>query len=348
MTITNLCRKRRLEAGSLGRMAGILAVLVLCLPLIVLPVNAAAKDWPDRAITTIVPWPTGGATDIIARSLSPKLSKTLGVPVQVINKPGGAGIPGTLDAVKASPDGYTLLWDCGGSSSMQDALAKDLPYQVFDRTFIGRATSNPMAMIVPTSKPWKTMGDFVNAVRTDPSNISFGMIGGTGVPDVLVYQLRAALKAKGVDVSKTRMVTHKGGGELPPAVAGAHVSAAFISPAEIVALLSADKVRPVAVTSLTGKRYKGWPDVPTMTEVGLPTVDIIFWAGLSGAPGLPANIVKVMENALKEALSEAEKDPEVVARFEKLGLTAAYLPNDQFKKFVREESDRIKAVVSNN
>ena len=327
---------------TLGMAAGIFALLLT----IMFPATGVAKDWPEKAITIIVPWAAGGGTDIVARSLAPKMSKTLGVPVQTINKPGGSGIPGTLEAVKAAPDGYTLLWDCGGTSSMQYALATDLPYDVFDRTFIARATTTPEGMMVPTTQPWKTMDEFVKAIQADPSSISFGMIGGTGIPDVLVYQLKAALKAKGVDASKTRLVTYKGGGELVPAVAGGHVSAAFVSPGEMIAMLSAGKIRVLAVTAPTGKRYKGWPDVPTMTEAGFPTVDTYFWVGLGGAPGLPANIVKTLDNAVRDAIKEAEQDPAVVAAFDKLGLSTGYLSGDEYKKFVREEGERVKGAVS--
>lgn len=346
MRITMIRRKYHQRAGSLGMATGILAFLLISLPIIVFPATGVAKDWPEKAITIIVPWAAGGGTDIVARSLAPKLSKTLGVPVQTVNKPGGSGIPGTLEAVSAAPDGYTLLWDCGGTSSMQYALAPELPYKVFDRTFIARATTTPEGLMVPAGTPWKTMDDLVRAVRTDPSSVSFGMIGGTGIPDVLVYQLKAALKAKGVDVSKTRMVTYKGGGELVPAVAGAHVNVAFVSPGEMIAMLSAGKIRVLAVTSPSGKRYKGWPDVPTMAEAGFPTVDTYFWVGLGGAPGLPANIVKTLDNAVREAIREADQDPTVVAAFDKLGLSTGYLSGDQYKKFVLEEGERVKAVVS--
>lgn len=346
MKIKVVGRRYSQGAGPLGMAMGIFACLLISLTIIMFPANGVAKDWPEKAITIIVPWAAGGGTDIVARSLAPKISKTLGVPVQTVNKPGGSGIPGTLEAVKAAPDGYTLLWDCGGTSSMQYALATDLPYDVFDRTFIARATTTPEGMMVPTTQPWKTMDEFVNAIRTDPSSISFGMIGGTGIPDVLVYQLKAALKAKGVDASKTRLVTYKGGGELVPAVAGGHVSAAFVSPGEMIAMLSAGKIRVLAVTAPTGKRYKGWPEVPTMAEAGFPTVDTYFWVGLGGAPGLPANIVKTLNNAVRDAIKEAEQDPAVVAAFDKLGLSTGYLSGDEYKKFVREEGERVKAAVS--
>jgi tripartite-type tricarboxylate transporter receptor subunit TctC len=305
-----------------------------------------AKDWPEKAITIIVPWAAGGGTDIVARSLAPKLSKRLGVPVQTVNKPGGSGIPGTLDAVTSPADGYTLLWDAGSTSSMQDALAPELPYKVYNRTFIARATTTPEGLMIPANSPWKTMDDLVKAAKADPSSISFGMIGGTGIPDVLVYQLKAALKDKGVDVSKTRMVTYKGGGELVPAVGGGHVNVAFVSPGEMVAMLSAGKIRVLGVTSASG-RYKGWPDVPTMAEAGFPAVDTYFWVGLSSAPGLPANIVKTLDNALKEAVKEAEQDPAVVEAFDKLGLSVGYLSGADYEKFVKEEGERVKAVVGN-
>jgi tripartite-type tricarboxylate transporter receptor subunit TctC len=100
------------------------------------------------------------------------------------------------------------------------------------------------------------------------------------------------------------------------------------------------------VTAPTGKRYKGWPDVPTMAEAGFPTVDTYFWVGLGGAPGLPANIVKTLDNAVKEAIKGADQDPAVIAAFEKLGLSTGYLSGDEYKKFVMEEGERVKAVVS--
>ncbi len=336
-------RRTRGEAGSrVGKR--LLAVLLIALAMALLPAHGLA--WPDKAITIIVPWAAGGGTDLVARSLAPKLSKRLGVPVQTVNKPGGSGIPGTLEAMKAAPDGYTLLWDCGGTSSMQYALAPELPYNVFERTYISRATTTPEGLMVPAGSPWKTMDDLAKAVRTDPSSVTFGMIGGTGIPDVLVYQLKAALKAKGIDVAKTRMVTYKGGGELVPAVAGGHVNVAFVSPGEMIAMLSAGKIRVLGVTSPDGRRYKGWPDVPTMAEAGFPTVDTYFWVGLSAAPKLPANIVKTLDGAMRDAIREAEQDPAVVAAFDKLGLNTGYLSGEEYVKFVREEGERVKAVVS--
>ena len=124
-----------------------------------LPANSGAKDWPTKTITLIVPWAAGGATDLTARVLAPKMSKILEVPIQVVNKPGGSGIIGTLEAVKAPPDGYTLLMDCNGTSSIQYAWVENLPYKPEERTYIARAISTLESCLSPPApplKPWKT------------------------------------------------------------------------------------------------------------------------------------------------------------------------------------------------
>lgn len=325
--------------NSPGPTVAIVAFLMIAfLAVLVPPVQGGAKDWPTKTITLIIPWPAGGGTDVAGRILAPKLSKILGVPIQTVNKPGGSGIIGTLEAVKAAPDGYTLFIDCGGTSSIQYAWSENLPYKVEERAYIARATSTPRCLIVPASSPWKTVEELVNAIRTNPGNISFALIGGTGVPDVVIAQFRAAMTAKGVDVSKTRPITYKGTGEVVVAIAGGHASYSAAGPDSASALRDAGKIRVLGVTS--AGRYKGWPNVPTMAEAGFPSVDMVFWVGLGGPPGLPANIVKILDNAVKESLS----DPEVIAKLNKLGIEPFYQSGERYKKFVLDEGEAIKAL----
>jgi tripartite-type tricarboxylate transporter receptor subunit TctC len=325
--------------NSPGPTVAIVAFLVIAfLSVLVSPVHGGAKDWPTKTITLIIPWPAGGGTDVAGRILAPKLSKILGVPIQTVNKPGGSGIIGTLEAVKSAPDGYTLFIDCGGTSSIQYAWSENLPYRVEERTYIARATSTPRCLIVPASSPWKTVEDLVNAIRTNPAGISFALIGGTGVPDVVIAQFRGALIARGVDVSKTRSITYKGTGEVVVAIAGGHASYSAAGPDSASALTDAGKIRVLGVTSAA--RYKGWPNVPTMGEAGFPSVDMVFWVGLGGPSGLPANIVKILDNAVKESLS----DPEVIAKLNKLGIDPFYQSGERYKKFVLDEGEAIKAL----
>lgn len=302
------------------------------------PPDGASGDWPTKTITLIIPWPAGGGTDVAGRILAPKLSKVLGVPIRTVNKPGGSGIIGTLEAVKAPPDGYTLFIDCGGTSSIPYAWSENLPYKVEDRTYIARATSTPRGLIAPASSPWKTVDDLVNAVRTNPESIGFALIGGTGVPDVVIAQFRGALIAKGVDVSKTRPITYKGTGEVVVAIAGGDASFSAAGPDSASALVDAGKIRVPGVTSAGG--YQGWPNVPSMAEAGYLSVDMVFWVGLGGPPGMPAPIVKILDNVVKESLG----DPEVIAKLDTLGITPFYQPGESYKKFVLDEGEAIKAL----
>jgi tripartite-type tricarboxylate transporter receptor subunit TctC len=331
--------KHALDCNSLRLVVGIFKyLLIVSLAILVVPANSWAKDWPTKTITLIVPWAAGGATDLTARILAPQMSKILEVPVQVVGKPGGSGIIGTLEAVKAPPDGYTLLMDCNGTSSIQFAWSENLPYKPEERTYIARAIYTLESLLVPASSPVKTVDDLVNAIRANPTGFSFGNIGGTGAPDAALAQFRAALTAKGLDLSKTRMVTYKGSGETITAVAGGHVSAVMSGIAGTQALISAGKIRVLAVTS--PQRYKPWPTVPTMIELGYPSVNGLFWASLGGPPGLPANIVKILEQTVKEAL----QDPDVIAKLDKIGIEPAFQPSDVYKKFVFDEWQTLKAL----
>ena len=339
MRIKMFWRRYRPGHNSPGPAVGIFAFLLICsLAILMLPASGGATDWPTKPITIIVPWAPGASTDMTPRTLAPKMSTILGVPIQVVNKPGGSGIIGTLEAVKSPPDGYTLLSDCGGTSSIQEAWSANLPYKVEERTYIARAIFAPLVLIVPASSPWKTVDDLVNAIRTNPSSISFGVIGGTGVPDVAISQFRTATTAKGVDNSKTRAITYKGSGEVGPAIAGGHISYSFTTPSACQALISAGKIRALAMTS--AQRYKNFPNVPTMAEAGFPSVDMVYWAGLAAPPGLPANIVKAVDNAASESL----RDPDIIAKLAKIGLEPFYLPGDLFKKFVFDEVRSIKSL----
>jgi len=240
--------------------------------------------------------------------------------------------------MKAAPDGYTLLADCGGTSSIQYAWADKLPYKVEERTYIARAAYTPEALLVPGVSPWKNVDDVVKAIRTNPAGFRWSLIGGTGVPDVITAQFRAALTAKGLDLSKTRSITYKGTGEVLIAIGGNHVDIGFGGVGASAPLRDAGKMRGLAVVD--SRRYKGWPDVPSTAEIGFASVDLVFWVGLSGPSGLPANIIKTLTDAVNSAVTS----PELSTQFDTIGFVPGFQPPEEYKKFVLAEGNGIKGL----
>lgn len=295
-----------------------------------------SPKYPVNPINIIVPWPAGGASDVIARVMAPNLSKRLGVPVNVIDRPGGSGISGTLEAVKAPPDGYTLFIEIAGTSSAAYAfMEKELPFKVEERTFIARTTSIYNTITVRADAPWKTLDDFEKAVRQDPSNIKWGTMGGLSQSDIVMLQLKAALIKRGVDVSKTKTVSYISSSPII-ALGGGHIDIYGGSYALVKPMLTAGKIRLIAITTNEGKI--DFPEIKTTAEQGYPSVNLTLWLGFSGPPGLPENVVQTWTSVLKGALEE----PEVIEKFKNVGAKPNFLPGDDFRKFVMAEGNSLR------
>jgi tripartite-type tricarboxylate transporter receptor subunit TctC len=298
---------------------------------------AGEPAYPSKPITIIVPWAPGSAVDFVPRVMAPHLSKRLGVPVNLVNKPGGSGVPATLDAVTAAPDGYTLLSDCPGTSSIHLAWMKDLPYKVEERTYMALGVAFPTAFFVRADAPWKTLPDIEQAVRKDPASFRWGSAG-TTQSDFGMYLLKAALKKKGIDVSKTKTVSFPAGAQAMIALAGGHIDIYLGSRSLSQPYVDGGKVRRIAVAR--AERTNVFPGLPTTKEQGFPSIATDFWVGYAGPAGLPANVIQTWEKLVKEIVN----DPAVLPEWEKLGGQPEFLPSDQFKKFVLEEAKEIKAV----
>ena len=301
--------------------------------------TSEAKDpaYPQKPIVIIVPFPPGGATDLVPRIYAPVLSKRWGVPIMIVNKPGGSGIVGVLEAMKASPDGYILMSDVPGASSSQSVHGGELPYKVENRTFIARIVSLPMTIVVRADSPWKNLDDVAEAIRKDPTNFKWGGAGGTTIVDVGLLQLKKAFAQKGIDLSQTKDVQFQGSPVIT-ALGGGHVDISCGTFAMVGSMASAGKIRIIAVNGT--ERYKGHPDIKTTAEQGYPSVDCANWIGLSGPPGLAENIVQTWGEGLKEVFNE----PQMVENFAKIGAVPSFLASDGFKKFVLDEIKVMKAL----
>lgn len=288
--------------------------------------------YPNRAISILCPYSPGGTLDVVSRIGAAYLSEKFGVPVNVINKPGGNAIPATLEVMNSTPDGYTLLAESQASCSLL-VLVKDLPFKIMDRTYIADVTNAPMLLLVPASSPWQTLGDLVNSIKKNPDGFTWISGGSASVP---AYVIRKFFASIDVDILKTREVMAKGGGEQVTQVAGGHVNLTSLAPASTLPAIKAGTVRPLAITSRG--RHPMLPNVPTTRELGYPDVDIEVWGGFSGPLNLPSDIVDIWNNALQKALP----DPKFNSRYENVGVPVFYRNPAEARNLVLKEMEEVK------
>ena len=315
----------------------LLSVLIVWIALMctgwVAPTQAQEK-YPSRAIDIIVPFVPGGSTDLVGRLIADNLKKKWGVPVNVINKPGGNTVPANLEVHQSKPDGYTVFSDSQSSCSLLDVAVKDLPFKVLDRTFIAFTTASPHVFYANSASLIKNLKDVEAEVKKSPEQFTWGSFGGVGAGDFLWRQF---FKAIGVDVSKTKPVVTRGGAEIVSFVAGGHIKLGTASPTSGLSHVRAGTVKVVGVS---GFRSPDFPDVPTAVEQGYPTVTAVFWTSISGPPKLPSNIVNRWEEAIQEML----KDPEFISKSRNLGFKPFYLNSSDAREYVRKEIDEAKSL----
>ena len=295
-------------------------------------VQCQAK-YPTRPIDVIVPYAPGGGTDLSARVMTAYLSKRWNVPINVINKPGGNTIPACLETYKARPDGYTVMQDGLGSGPMLEAVLKEIPFKILDRSFIGIFTAVAMVIVVPPNSPIKSLKDLETEAKNDPGSFTWTSLGGAAAQD---YTTRKFFKVLGVDVSKTKPVMSQGASQAIVLTAGGSVKMGVASTSASLPAVRGGTVRPIAITSST--RHPDFPDVPTSAEQGYPAVNTQDRYGPSGPPALPSDIVDTWENALKEMV----KDPEVISKLRNIGQVPFYRSARETREIVIGEIEELK------
>jgi tripartite-type tricarboxylate transporter receptor subunit TctC len=271
--------------------------LSLAVPFLAFLAAAAGTAWgqsfPTGPITLIVPWPAGGGSDISMRMVAEAATKTLGVPVVVVNKPGAGGALGTRDIASAAPDGFTIGMDGIGVLARQylvpnASLMKDLQPVVFFGVDTG-------ALVVRADTGWNTVGDFVKAAKASPGKIKNGNDdpGGSSYLTIAVFERELGIKV-------TR-VSYKGYAPTVAALLAGEVQAATVPVPDALEHHKAGKVRIIGVSDT--KRHFAAPDVPTFKEQGF---DVVFgsWRTIFGPKGIPADRLKVLEAKLLEAMKD--------------------------------------------
>jgi len=292
----------------------------------------AQDKYPSRAIDIICPFAAGGSTDLIARITAAFLNKKWGVPINVVNKPGGNTVPACMEIYRANPDGYTLLADGNPSSSMVGIVMKSIPFKVMDRTFLGMIGQAPHVPIVAASSPFTSLKDLEAEAKKSSESFTWTSLGGASIQD---YVIRQFLKAIGVDVLKTKPVMSQGGSQAVTLTAGGHVKMGTATTSSALPAIKGGMVRPLAITSPT--RWPDLPDVATTAELGYPTITGVQWNGISGPPNLPAPVIEKWNKDLQEML----KDPDAISNLKNVGASPFFHDTRQFREFVLKQTEEV-------
>jgi tripartite-type tricarboxylate transporter receptor subunit TctC len=263
------------------------------------PDRAQAQSFPNRTITLVIPFAPGGSTSIVGRVIADKMSQLLGENIVVDNRPGAGGTVGTRAVAKSDPDGYTILLGYTGTLAIGPSLYKNVGYDPRkDFAPIGLIGNAPNSLVVHPSFPVKTVAELVAYAKANPGKVNFGSAGAGTVSHVTgEYFAHSA----GITLVH---IPYKGTGPALTDLLGGHIPMAFAPIPASHANVSAGMLRALAVTSKT--RSSLLPDVPTISESGLPGFEASLYYGLVAPAGTPRPVIDKLNKELRAALASDE------------------------------------------
>ena len=297
--------------------------------------SVSAADYPDHAITMIVPFPPGGVADTVARPVAEAIGRNLQQPVVIENKAGAGGGIGMAQAAKAKADGYTVLLSLSSYTVLPEAdkvLGRAALYQLDQLRPIARFTNDPTVFVVRADAPWKTWAEFAAAARANPGKYTFGSSGNYGTMHVPMEML---LAATGIRMTH---VPYTGAGPAIVGLLGGSIDAVATGPATIVQQISAGKLR--ALAQWGNARLVALPDVPTFHELGM-NVDYAQWSGLFVPAGTPEPVVM----RLRDAARAAANDDRVKQVMVTAGSPIQFLDTPEFQRYLDADASKMADVV---
>ena len=306
---------------------------LVCLLLAVWP--ARAEDaFPNRPIRLVVPFATGGPSDIVARLLAPRMTAVLGQPIIVEARPGAGGVTCMDVVAKAPADGYTIGLGSAGGMAISPGLLPNMPYDTLrDFAPLTLAVLVPEPLIVPAARPWQNLADLIAAARARPGALNYASAGPGSMPHLAGELLKLAA---GIDLTH---IPYKGGAPLTLALVAGEADLGFADLPILLPHLKAGTLRALAFGG--AERFPLLPEVPTFTELGLPGVKTNNWHGLFAPARTPEPVLAALHRAALGALAA----PETQRVLNEQGAIPRPLSREAFAGFVREEVARWAEVI---
>lgn len=294
----------------------------------------AADPFPSKPVRIVVGFSPGGSNDIVARLIAPKLADALGQPVVIDNRPGAGGNIAASAVLSAPPDGTTLLMCTTGTLSIQPHLIKSLPFNPeTDLLPVTQIANAPYLLLVNAALPVKTVGELVQYARQRPGELNFAS-SGNGTGGHLAGEM---LKSRaGIDIVH---IAYKGTGSAMADVLSGQVSMIFDQPVSSMPNVRSGKLRLLAVAS--ARRLPGFPDVPTVSETGVPNFDPVTWTGLCAAKGTPPAAIARVQQEVAKVLAM----PEIAQRLVQDGLEPVGSTPRQFREFLVADKQKWGRVI---
>ena len=321
-----------------NKLPSLFTAVVAGLALLLVGTNPVlAQEWPAKTIRWIVPFPPGGAMDVIARSLADKSSKTLGQPIIVENKPGAGGNIGAELVARSEPDGYTMLITSIGMATNKYLYPK-LPYDpVKDFSPVSLVAIVPNVLLTNVTQPnVKTVTDVIANARAHPGQLTYASAG-NGTSIHLAGEVFASM-AK-IDMQH---IPYKGSGPAVTDLLGGQVNYMFDSITSAKSHIASGKLRAIGLT--TTKRSKSLPGIPTIAESGLPGYDVTPWFAVF----MPANTPKPIINKLNASLVSSMASPEIREKFESIGAESIGSSPEELASYLKKEMERWGRVIASN
>jgi tripartite-type tricarboxylate transporter receptor subunit TctC len=311
---------------------------ILALALAVTGTTAFSQAaYPTKPIRLVVPFPPGGGTDLIARTVAQKLTDSLKWTIVIDNRPGAGGNIGVDTVAKAAPDGYTLVIGQTSNLAVNPTLYPKLPYDpVKDFAPVVVLSSSPIVIAVATQSPFKTFADVVAAAKKKPKTITLGY-SGNGTVAHLSSEL--AQKTAGIELQH---IPYKGAAQAMTDVMSGQVDLYMSSVPTLLGHVRDQKLRALAVTSI--KRSGELPDTPTLAESGYKDFDAVTWFGILAPAGTPADVVRTLNTEFNKAL----RDPTVAAKLRSDGGDVIGGTPEQFSALIKTEIPRWGRIVKDS